>query len=219
MTTLRKRLIDEARRVISDNDPSHDLGHALRVLSNAEYIVRFEGGDLEVIIPAALFHDAANYQKDDPRAKYAPEESIRVVRKILERLSDYHREKIARVEKVIIEHSYSNGIKPESLDSKIMQDADRLEATGAIAIMRTFCSTGQMRRKFYNPEDPFCEQREPNSLFYAVDLFYRRLLRVKDSMNTETAKKLAEKRTRFLYNFLEQLREEIEVPSPYKELF
>ena len=209
MADLRKKLIEEAEKAISDNDPSHDLGHALRVLSNAEYIARFEGGDLEVIIPAALFHDAVNYQKDDPRAKYAPEESARVVREILEKLPDYNKEKIERVEKAIIEHSYSNGIRPESLDSKIVQDADRLEATGAIAIMRTFCSTGQMKRKFYNPEDPFCEEREPNSLFYAVDLFYKRLLKVNDLMNTETAKRLAEKRTRFLYDFLGQLKDEI----------
>ncbi len=209
MKDLRQRLIEEARIVIGDSDPSHDLSHALRVLSNAEYIVNFEGGDLEIIIPAALFHDVVNYQKDDQRAKYAAEESARVIRGILEKLPDYNGEKIARVETAIIEHPYNNGIRPESLDSKIVQDADRLEATGAIAIMRTFCSTGQMKRKFYNSEDPFCEQREPNSLFYAVDLFYKRLLKIKDLMNTETAKRLAEKRTRYLYDFLEQLREEI----------
>lgn len=216
MENLRKRLIEEAEEIISNNDPSHDLGHALRVLGNAQYIAQFEGGDFEVIIPAALFHDVINYPKDAPKAKYAAEESARVVRGILEKLPDYSREKIARVEKAIVEHSYSNGIRPESLDSKIVQDADRLEATGAIAIMRTFCSTGQMRRKFYNPEDPFCEQREPDSLFYAVDLFYKRLLKVKDSMNTETAKRLAEKRTRFLYDFLEQLKEEISILSPHQ---
>jgi len=216
MKELRNRLIEEARRVIGDEDPSHDLDHALRVLGNAECIAQSEGGDLEVIIPAGLFHDAVNYSKDDPRAKYAAEESARVVREILEKFPDYDREKIARVERAVIEHSYSNGIRPESLDSKIVQDADRLEATGAISIMRTFCSTGQMRRKFYNPEDPFCEQREPSN--YAVDLFYKRLLKVRDLMNTETAKRLAENRTRFLYDFLEQLREEIAVLSPYQQL-
>ncbi len=208
MINLRKGLIAEAGKVISDSDPSHDLSHALRVLGNAEYIARLEGGDLEVIIPAALFHDAVTYPKNDPRTKYATKESARVVRGILESLPDYDTEKISRVEKAIIEHSYSSGIKPESLDSKIVQDADRLEATGAIAIMRTFCSTGQMKRKFYSQEDPFCVQREPNC-FFAVDLFYKRLLKVKDLMNTETAKILAENRTRYLYTFLQQLKEEI----------
>ena len=90
-----------------------------------------------------------------------------------------------------------------------MQDADRLEATGAIAIMRTFCSTGQMKRKFYNPEDPFCRNHEPDPLNYAIDLFYKRLLKVKDLMNTKTAIELAEKRTEFLRQFIIQLEKEI----------
>jgi len=211
MKNLRNILIEEAKGIIEDNDPSHDLDHALRVLGNAEYIAKIEGGDLEVIVPAALFHDAVNYSKDDPRAKYAGEESAKVVKKLLEKFPNYSKDKIARVETAIIEHSYSKNIQPESLDSKIVQDADRLEATGAISIMRTFCSTGQMKRKFYHTEDPFCEQREPGN--YAVDLFYKRLLKVKDLMNTETARGLAEKRTRFLYGFLEQLGEEIEVAT------
>src|SRR3989338_4818657 len=126
-------------------------------------------------------------------------------------------EKSARVEKAIVEHSYCNGIRPESLDSKIVQDADRLEATGAIAIMRTFCSAGQMRRKFYNMEDPFCEQREPDNYAYAVDLFYKRLLKVQELMNTKTAKRLAEKRTRYLYGFLEQLRDEISIENEFNK--
>ncbi len=209
MQTLRELLIEKARLNIREDDPAHDIDHALRVLSNAEYLVRFEGGDLEVIIPAALFHDVVTYSKDDPRSKSAAEESAVVVRKIMQGISCYPQEKVRRVETAIREHAYSAGIRPESLDSKIVQDADRLEATGAIAIMRTFCSTGQMKRKFYNPEDPFCEKRMPDN--YALDLFYKRLLKVTDVMNTKTAKKLAEKRTRFLYTFLEQVREEIVV--------
>ncbi|MFA6460987.1 MAG: HD domain-containing protein [Candidatus Woesearchaeota archaeon] len=207
---LREKMIEEARRVIKDNDPSHDFDHALRVLGNAEYIAKTEGGDLRIIIPAALFHDVVNYAKDDPKSKYAPEESVIIAREILKKYPEYNDEKIAKVEKAIIEHSYSKGIRPESQESRIVQDADRLEVTGAIAIMRTFCSTGQMRRRFYHSEDPFCEKREPDSHIYALDLFYKRLLKVGEVMNTETAKRLAEKRTNFLYYFLEQLKEELD---------
>jgi len=206
---LRKKLIEEAGRVISDNDPSHDLNHALRVLGNAEYITHVEGGDLEIIIPAALFHDLVNYAKDDPRSADAAEESALLARGILQKLPDYNPPKITFVERAIIEHSYNKGIRPESLESQIVQDADRLEATGAISIMRTFCSTGQMKRQFYDSEDPFCEQRKADSSSYALDLFYTRLLKVKDLMNTATARRLAEKRTRFLYQFLGELKEEI----------
>jgi len=204
---MKKILIEKAKEIINCDDPSHDIYHTLRVLNNAEYIAKYEGGDLEVIIPSALLHDAVNHPKNDPRSRYSANESAIVAREILKQFPGYDPAKIIKVEESIIEHSYSNGIRPKSLESKIIQDADRLEATGAISIMRTFSSTGQMKRAFYNPEDPFCEQREPGN--YALDLFYKRLLKVGDQMNTKTAKRLAEKRTKFLYSFLEQLKDEI----------
>jgi|TARA_B100002003_G_scaffold240308_1_gene260725 uncharacterized protein len=204
---MREILIEKAREIISCDDPSHDINHPLRVLKTAEYIVKYEGGDLEVIIPAALLHDAVNHPKNDPRSRYSADESAIVARDILKQFPNYDPTKIIKVEEAIVEHSYTNGIKPKSLESKIIQDADRLEATGVISIMRTFSSAGQMKREFYNPKDPFCEQREPGN--YAIDLFYKRLLKVGDQMNTKTAKRLAEKRTEFLYSFLEQLKDEI----------
>ncbi|MBS3174966.1 HD domain-containing protein [Candidatus Woesearchaeota archaeon] len=206
---LRKDLIINAKRIIKDYDPSHDMHHSLRVLKNAEYIQKHEGGDLEIIIPAAIFHDAVNYPKNDLRSKNSAIESAQIAEKILRNINYYNKNKIDSVKKAIIEHSYSNGIKPYIKESKIVQDADRLEATGAIAIMRTFCSTGQMKRKFYNPEDPFCRNHEPDPLNYAIDLFYKRLLKVKDLMNTKTAIELAEKRTEFLRQFIIQLEKEI----------
>jgi len=100
----------------------------------------------------------------------------------LEKILGYNKEKIPEVEKAIKEHSFNRGVSPESLESKIVQDADRLEATGAIAVMRTFCSAGQMRREFYDLQDPFCEQRKPGR--YALDLFFERLLQeIKDNLN------------------------------------
>jgi uncharacterized protein len=204
---MRETLIEKARELIDCDDPSHDINHTFRVLKTAEYISKYEDGDLEVIIPAALFHDAVNHPKNDPKSYYSADESAIVARDILSNFPGYNPEKIIKVEQAIIEHSYSKGIKPKSLDSKIVQDADRLEATGAVSIMRTFSSAGQMNLEFYNSKDPFCKQRKPGN--YALDLFYKRLLKVGDMMNTTTAKKLAEKRTKFLYSFLEQLKNEI----------
>jgi len=209
ISRLRTWLIEEAKKVISDKDTSHDLNHALLVLNNAEYITQIEGGNLEIIIPAALFHDAVIYPKDSPMSSYSAEESARVARDILESYEGYDKNEIPKVEEAILEHSYSKGIRPKSLESKIVQDADRLGATGAVAIMRTFCSTGQMGRRLYSLSDPFCENREPDSSYYALDLFYKRLLKVRDLMNTPTGKRLAEKRTQFLYLFLDQLKEEL----------
>jgi uncharacterized protein len=210
MKYLKQELIKEAKKYICNKDPSHDFNHALRVLKNAEYISSIEGGNLDIIIPATLFHDVINYKKNDIRSKNAALESAEFTESILNNFSFYNYNKIYLVKQAIIEHSYSNGIKPKTIESKIVQDADRLEATGAISIMRTFSSGGQMSRMFYDINDPFCNNREPNCIKYSVDLFYSRLLKVKELMNTNTAKKLAENRTKHLYNFLEQLKQEIQ---------
>jgi uncharacterized protein len=206
---MKQKLINLAEKYISNDDPSHDIYHALRVLNNAERIVDKEGGDLEIIWPAALFHDIVNHPKNSPKSKYSSRDSAVVTEKILRELNFYPQEKISTVMTVIVEHSQSNGFKPSSLESKIIQDADRLECTGAIAIMRTFCSSGQMKRTFYNNDDSFCSLREPNRNGYAIDFFYDRLLNISEKMNTKTGIDIAKSRGDFLYVFLEQLKEEI----------
>jgi uncharacterized protein len=205
----RTHLIGLAREYIATGDVSHDVNHALRVLANAEHIATVEGGDLDIIIPAALFHDLVVYPKNDPRSDKSAVHSAMYARPLLFYVDDYPQQKIIRVQQAIVDHSYGNGIRPSMLESKIVQDADRLEATGAITIMRVFASTGQMKREFYSREDPFCETRKPDPRTYALDLFYERLLKVEERMNTNTGREMAKDRTQFLYQFLEQLKSEL----------
>lgn len=206
---LKNQLLKIAKEKISDADVSHDFEHALRVLSNAEKISETEGGDLDIIIPAALFHDLVVYPKDHPEKHKSQEESAELCQAILSDIKDFPQEKIEAIKTCILECSFSKGIVPESLESKIIQDSDSLEATGAISIMRTYSSTGQMRRPFYDPNDPFCENREPDASLYGLDLFYQRLLKVIDRMHTKTAKKIAGRRTLFLTEFLNELKLEL----------
>jgi uncharacterized protein len=206
---LKDYLIEIASRTIINNDPSHDILHALRVLKNCEIIAKEEGGDIEILIPGALFHDVVCYPKNHEKSNLSTIESANLTGEILRGVDFYPKNKIESVHSIICECSFSKGCKPSTLESKILQDADRLEATGCIAIMRTFASAGQMGNTFYNKNDPFCEKREPDSMNYALDLFYTRLLRVKDIMNTETAKVLAIKRTEDLEKFLDCLKGEI----------
>ncbi len=208
-TTVRQQLIEIAKENISNDDVSHDIEHTMRVLSNAERIAKEENGDLDIIIPAALFHDLIVYPKDHPDRAKSQEESAEAAEKILKNFPYFSQEKIDKIKTCILECSFSKGIIPETLESKILQDADWLEATGAISIMRTYSSTGQMKRPFYNNDDPFCEHREPNANNYALDLFYERLLKVGERMHTATAKKIAERRTAFLYDFLKELKLEL----------
>jgi uncharacterized protein len=206
---LKNILIEIAENNIKTEDPSHDICHAIRVLKNAEYISSKEGGDLDVIVPAALFHDIICYPKNSPNSKHSTKASADFATVILKELPQFPQSKISKVNIAIEQCSFSKGIVPELLEAKILQDADRLEATGVISIMRTFCSAGLMKSKLYNDDDPFCKNREPDSLEYALDLFYSRLLKVKDTMHTGTARNIGERRTRVLQEFLENLELEL----------
>lgn len=202
---LRTTLIKIAESKINGDDPSHDFEHTLRVLANAERIAKKEKADMDVIISAALFHDLVVYPKNHPDKHKSQEESAELASKILDEIHDFPKEKIEKVKTCVLECSFTKGIIPRLLESKITQDADGLESTGAISIMRTYSSTGQMKRPFYDPIDPFCKNREPDVLHFALDLFYARLLKVTERMHTKSAKKIAERRKIFLEKFLKEL--------------
>jgi len=208
---LKQKLIEIAKQRISNKDPSHDFGHTMRVLDNALLIAKYEGGDLDVIIPAALFHDLVVYPKNCPRSKFEEIESAKIAKYILSEINEFPKDKIPMIINAIKEHRFSKRIKPKELESKIIQDADRLDSVGAISIMRTFCSAGQMGKVFYHENDPFCKNRVPERNKYGLDLFFYRLLKIKETMNTKIGKKIADARTNFLQRFLEQFKEEIEI--------
>jgi uncharacterized protein len=205
---LKNELITIAKEKIPSDDVSHDFEHALRVLSNVEKIASEEGGDIDVLVPAALFHDLIVYPKNHPDRLKSQEESANAAATILKSFN-YPQEAVEKIKTCILECSFSKGIVPNLLESKILQDADGLEATGAISIMRTYSSTGQMKRPFYNPDDPFCKNRPADASHFALDLFYARLLMVEGRMHTKAAKKIAKRRTEFLNIFLEELALEL----------
>jgi uncharacterized protein len=207
---LRATLISVAEQNISTGDPAHDFQHALRVLALTDRIAKAENADVDILVPASLFHDIINYPKNDIRSKNAADESAEVAGKILNKVTEYPNNKIGHVQEAICHCSYTKGIIPNFLEARILQDADGLEATGAISIMRTFSSTGSMKRAFYHTTDPFCKNREPDDLKFALDLFFTRLLRVGERMHTETARQIAERRTLFLQQFLKEVRLELE---------
>lgn len=205
---LKDRLISISEGLQTKKDPSHDFQHVIRVMNLAIKIGKKVNADLEIIIPAALFHDTIVYRKDTPQSKKETDESAKAVGQILLKLVDYPRDKIEKVRVCIKQCSFSKGIVPDLLESKVLQDADMLESTGAVSIMRTFSSCGQMNRPFYDIEDPFCEQS-----LLGVDsglrLFYKRLLVVEKRMHTNIARKIAKRRTKFLRFFLNEFKKEL----------
>lgn len=207
---LKDKLIDIAKEKQTQKDPSHDFQHILRVTNLAEKIAKEEVADLGIVIPAALFHDSIVYPKNSPQSRNETEESAAYAGEVLKSFDEYPQEKIEKVKTCILQCSFSKGIVPDLLEAKILQDADRLEATGAISIMRTFSSGGQMNRQFYLPEDPFHEKIDLVPFSSNLELFYKRLLVVEKGMHTEMAKSIAKRRTEFLEAFLAEFRLELE---------
>lgn len=207
---LKSCLIEIAHQRQTTTDPSHDVNHVMRVMNLAEKIAVSVNADLDIVLAAACFHDVIVYPKNSPQSKTETDESAELAGDLLKSLEGYPVEKIEKVQVVIRQCSYSKGIVPDLLESKVLQDADRLEATGAISIMRTFSSGGQMNKPFYRPEDPFCEKGEPVPHGSGIDLFYRRLLLVEKGMHTDLARKMAKRRTEFLQAFLQELKVELE---------
>ncbi len=207
---LQRKLINIAKRSIH-NDLSHDFGHALRVMRLAIKITIAEGADIDVVVPAALFHDVRVY-KGSQNYKVEHKESAEFARKTLFGIKEYPKEKIESVVYSIRVCSFSKNIRPKLLEARILQDADLLESTGAISIARTFGSSTPMHiTAYYDLNDPFCSKRKPNDRKYSVDLFFTRLLRINQRLHTQTARELAKERDAFLRKFIKQLSTEIKV--------
>lgn len=190
-------------------DSAHDMSHILRVLGNARKIGNIEGADLEILSIAALLHDIKNYPKGHPEAKKSSLRSAEYARDHLEDLG-YPEEKIAIVFDAILNHSYSRGQVPETLEGKVLQDADRLDALGAIGLYRCFAVGASSGRPFYCWEDPFAENgRDLDDKTYSLDHFYQKLFRLPELMQTETGRCIAEQRVAFMQSYVDQLAHEV----------
>jgi len=199
----------EVENMFAGRDPGHDYAHVIRVYNIAERIGKEEGADMEILLAAVLLHDIIVYPKGSEKRTKSADESAELAEKMLAARS-WPRERIERVSYCIKTHSYSKNVDPETLEAKILQDADRLDALGAIGIARTFSVGGSEMRSFYNPQDPFCRMgREPEDTRWTMDHFKAKLLKLEKTMHTDTAKRMAHERTRFMEAFLAQMEKEI----------
>lgn len=194
---------------IMDNDPAHDFEHIMRVYHNAQKIVKKEKANPKLVHSAALLHDIVSYPKSSKRSKLSSTDSAKKSKLILKKY-DFTVEEITVVSDAIKEHSFSQNKIPQTLEGKILQDADRLDALGAIGIARVFATSGSLNRSFYNIDDPFCNKRNPDDDIWAVDHFFNKLLKLESLMNTTSGKIEAKRRTRILKEFLKQLKQEIQ---------
>src|ERR687887_442926 len=171
MTINLEQIMISVKLLLRNQEPSHDFQHLLRVYRNAEMICKKEeGADSDIVLAAALLHDLVVYPKRSSKTLDSADDSAEIAQKILSQYKSYSKEIIEKVADAIRTHSYSKKATPASLEGKILQDADRLDAIGAIGIARTFSVGGSENRSLYNPADPFYEtDRELNDTKWTLD--------------------------------------------------
>jgi len=195
-----------AAEVFAGDSSGHDIHHTLRVHALARSICREEGGDEDVVRLAALLHDV-----DDP--KLFKGEGYPNARRFMEG-EGMGPETIERVVRIVSQISFkgSGTVVPDTLESRIVQDADRMDAIGAIGIARAFAYGGSRGRPMHDPgEEPkenMTEDEYRSNQGTTVNHFYEKLLKLKGLMNTETAKRMAEARHRYMEDFLQEFMDE-----------
>ena len=156
-----------------------------------------------------MLHDLVVYPKGSAKSSGSSDYSVDLAENFLQSCG-YSQDKINTISYCIRTHSYSKRLVPASLEGRILQNADRPDALGAIGIARTFSFGGSKKRTFYNADDPFCgSSREMEDKKWTLDHFHIKLLKLKDFMHTRTAKRIAQEHTRFMILFIRQLQREI----------
>jgi uncharacterized protein len=174
---------------------SHGLDHVLRVVSLCESIGKVENADMTVLLPAALFHDIAR-QKEQETGIPHEEAGARMAEQYLRSIR-YEEERILKITHAIRTHRYRSTAKPETLEARILSDADKLDAMGAVGIARTFIRAGEHGGEIRD----------------GMEHIHDKLLNLYGLMYTETGKKLAEKRHHYICQFLETLTSEMCLPG------
>ena len=193
------------------NDAAHDEGHVRRVVANAKKLAEAEGTDLAVVLPAAWLHDCVTIPKNSPQRSSASRLAAQRASELL-RAAGYPAQHIPAIEHAIEAHSFSARLAPQTLEAKVVQDADRLEALGAVGIARTLITGGANGTPFYNLAEPFPITRSADDRTSIIDHFFTKLLKLADTMQTAAGRAAAQQRARFLKQFLTQLGSEIGVP-------
>jgi uncharacterized protein len=202
------RFLSFVRDSAQSADVAHDLEHIRRVVGNSRAIAAVEGGMLEVVIPAAWLHDCVVLSKDSggraSASRLAAEAASAFLKEIV-----FPVEYLTGIAHAIEAHSFSANLRPETLEARIVQDADRLDAIGAIGIARCLMLGGAQGKPLYNVEEPLPQVRAPDESKYVVDHFYQKLLLLAERMQTAAGRQEAERRTAFMRDFLAQLSIEV----------
>ncbi|MBT8056395.1 MAG: HD domain-containing protein [Gammaproteobacteria bacterium] len=189
-------------------DSAHDISHIKRVIKNTRYLTDFERAEIKITLPAACLHDCVNVPKDSPKRSESSRLAAERAAHFLNRI-DYPGELIPAVAHAIEAHSFSAKIPCRTIEACVVQDADRLDALGAIGIARCMLVGGKLGRPLLDPDDPFCDHRDPDDGEFTLDHFYTKLLKLPATMQTESGRREAQRRADIMRRFLDDLRSEV----------
>ena len=213
MEEILKQLENEIKSLFHKENSGHDFYHLKRTLNNALAIQEKEGGDRLIIAVSAILHDIHRIIQKETGKFCPPEDSLPKVKEILDKtnLTEEQKEKVLHCIKFHEVYNF-DGSKNIVTDTEtlILQDADNLDAIGAVGIGRTFSYGGAYNTIMWDPEKPFDREKFKESVEdpSTVHHFYSKLLKLKDNMNTETAKKMADERHKFMELFLQEFFDE-----------
>lgn len=193
-----RQIKSEAKLIFTGDYSGHDMQHTMRVCRTAVKIAEKEGADVELTIVTALLHDVDDRKLTGKQGK--AENAADILRKC--GVDEKTAEKICRNIERISFHGTGENV-PEDIEGRIVQDADRLDAMGAIGIARTFAYAGNKKQRLFPDE-------ENEGHKSAVSHFYDKLLKLSGLMNTETARQMAQERHCFMLAFLDELDREME---------
>ncbi|MEL7165380.1 MAG: HD domain-containing protein [Pseudomonadota bacterium] len=209
--SLQTDLEAEVARVwTSQDDGAHDIWHLRRVWANCQRIgdALYHEIDQDVLLIAAYLHDIVNLAKNDPRRARAAELSAAHA---VAWMAERHLPGQDAVAHAICAHSFSAGHPCQTIEAQVLQDADRLEALGAIGIARCFNVSGQMGIGLVHGADPLAEARDLDDRAYALDHFAVKLWQVAEGMNTAPARDMAAVRVARMRRYVADLVEESRV--------
>jgi uncharacterized protein len=207
------QLNDIIPHLFSGESSGHDINHLVRVLNIATTINRLEGGDADVVSVAAYLHDIHRLVEKQTKTYCSPKDSLPKIKEILEQISfpENKTDMVLHCIEFHEEYQFSQaGVTVEDIETLILQDADNLDAIGAIGVGRTFAYGGSkglpmwivdrsLNRETYDESQP-----DPDTISH----FYSKLLKLKSNMNTVTGKEMAQKRHEFMELFLDHFFKE-----------
>ncbi|OHX10543.1 HD domain-containing protein [Chromobacterium sphagni] len=203
-TDWQHRLIALLEQQPPDNDGAHDLSHLHRVWAVArQLLAQYPEADTRVVMAGCYLHDLVNLPKNHAQRQMASRWSAERARQLLadSGLSAAQMDNLAHA---IEAHSYSAAIAPRSLEARIVQDADRMDALGPVGLARMFYVSGRMGRALAHPLDPLAKQRATDDQAWAIDHIAVKLAKLPGMMQTDAGRQMAERKLQWLLTFRDE---------------